>query len=89
MVTVSAQRVQEILVLEKMSELYQAEEKSKILSNIYQMSFAEFERKVNNPEIPENFKEWDDYVLWQGYQSEIESLQQEINELKNGNYRIA
>lgn len=45
--------------------------KSKIerMEKVYGMSFDEFEKKIKSKE--ESFREWDDYILWKGYEESL------------------
>jgi hypothetical protein len=45
--------------------------KSKIerMEKLYGMSFGEFEKKIKSKK--ESFKEWDDYILWKGYEESL------------------
>lgn len=41
--------------------------KCKLMEEKYKMDFDSFNKKINGNKIKENFSEWDDFILWEGY----------------------
>ncbi len=54
---------------EKKIKLYS--EKTRELGKKYGMGFQKFEKNIKGREDEEVFEEWDDYVLWKGYEESL------------------
>ncbi len=55
--------------------------KSRIMEEKYGLKFSEFQKKSENQE-QENFEEWDDLILWEGYETAYKEWLNKYKELK-------
>jgi len=55
--------------------------KCRIMEEKYGLNFSEFQKKSENQER-ENFEEWDDLILWEGYETAYHEWLRKHKELK-------
>ena len=85
--TVSKSEVADLLRLDLMARLREAEEKEALYRRTHQQSFEAFEQTVQQGE--EDFERWDDYVEWKAYRRVRQNLEQKIEALRRGDFEIA
>lgn len=85
--TVSKNEVADLLRLDLMARLREAEEKERIYRQRHQQSFETFEQTVQQEE--EDFEQWDDYVEWKAYRNVRRDLEQKIDALRRGDFEVA
>jgi len=71
-----------------MYEIHTAEDKINYYTSKYKMDFDSFERRVTQSS-KENFKEWDDYLEWKGYQTRLKYLTSKRKDLENVDIKAA
>jgi len=87
MVQVSKQSVQQWMLIEHLARKHGFEEKIAQLEKKYGMTYAEFENRIKTAEI-EIFEEWDDSIDWGSYVDFLYDTNQQIEEIKRGNFEL-
>lgn len=64
--------------LDIISQLTLVKEHCSILEEKYHLSFEDFEKKMAEQEI---FEEWDDYIEWKAYQQKKRDLEMKLAEI--------
>lgn len=85
--TVSKKEVADLLKLDVMARLREAQEKTKLFEQAHKQSFEDFEQTVLHGE--EDFGRWDDYIEWKAYREVQQDLEQKIKALRRGNFEVA
>ena len=87
MTTINKQQVSELILMETYADLHKVQDKIKFFEKKYNTPFENFE-KIMNQEA-ENFEKYDDYIEWKAYLTQRQDLRQKINDIQNGNYKVA
>ena len=85
--TVSKAEVADLLKLDLLARLREANEKVRLFEKTHQQTFEEFERATLQGN--EDFAQWDDYVEWKAYRTLQRELENKVNALKHGDFEIA
>jgi len=87
MTTINKQQVSELILMETYAELHKVQDKIKQYEKKYAIPFEDFEKILNQE--AEDFEKYDDYIEWKAYLNQRKDLWQKINDIKNGNYKVA
>ena len=79
--TTSTKEIVALLLDKALSKAEYYESKSKELEEKYNMDFASFKKKVEEAK-QEVFTEWDDIVVWEGYDLAYKEWKRKYEELK-------
>ena len=79
--TISSKEIVALLLDKALSKAEYYESKSKELEEKYNMDFASFKKKVEEAK-QEVFTEWDDIVVWEGYDLAYKEWKRKYEELK-------
>ncbi len=88
MVIINKEKVKDMYHANLMYEYHRVTEKIRLFEKKYGMSFGEFEKSLKSSER-EDFKKWDDYMEWKGYEKVMQKLTKEKQELAIGNYKVS
>jgi len=88
MVTLSKNQVCNLIMLSYLSEKRLLEEKILLMEKKYNTNFEEFEKNLKNS-TTENFSEWDDYIEWKAYISSYRQINNQIEDVKIGDFQLA
>lgn len=88
MVIIPSNSIKNICYADVLYELHKVEDKIRLLKNKYNLSFEEFEDKIQNLE-EENFEYWDDYIEWKAYTKSFKELIKEKEYIKNGDFKLS
>ena len=88
MVVINNNTLKDLFYTNAIYELHKAEEKILLFEKKYNNSFDEFERNIKGSK-EEHFEQWDDYMEWKAYSKSVIDLKTEIEDIKNGNYKIS
>lgn len=87
MVIINKQTIAEMLLIETLSELHQAQEKLRFFQEKYSQNFESFSNEIDTEE--ENFGHFDDYMEWKAYTQLLNNLKQKIEDLKYGKFQVS
>jgi hypothetical protein len=79
--TVSGKEIITLLMDKALSKAEYYQSKFKQFEEKYKMDFTSFRKKVEGPE-PEVFSEWDDLIVWEGYELGHKEWEKKYKELK-------
>ena len=85
--TIPKREVADLLKLDLMARLREANEKEALYRRTHQQSFEAFEETVQQGE--EEFGQWDDYLEWKAYRRVRQDLEQKIEALRRGDFEVA
>jgi len=78
--------VGEALAMESLAELHKVKETVGIYEQKYGKSLAQFEHQLENEQ--EEFEHYDDYIDWKAAVKWQDVLEERIEELKHGNFKV-
>jgi hypothetical protein len=87
MQTVQKETIADSLILENLAELHKIRETIRLLQEKHQCTFEAFEVALQQDE--EDFQSYDDYIDWKAAIQWKRELEQRIDELKHGRFRVA
>ena len=87
MQTIDKQSVADHLILENLAELHKVKERLRIFEKKYGKDFNAFEKQIRNEE--EYFEHYDDYIDWKAALKWKQQLEQRIEDLKHGHFKVA
>lgn len=88
MITITKQQITEWILLDYLAKLHSLKEKISYYNKKYNTNFEEFEKQIKTAS-KEDFEKWDDYIEWKAFNSFYNSYQNQIEEVKNGNFQLA
>jgi hypothetical protein len=88
MQTFPKQQIAEWILLDYLAKSHYLKDKIDFFKKKYNTTILEFEESINNDK-KENFQKWDDYIEWKAFTDFSESLQEKIQDVKNGNFQLA
>jgi hypothetical protein len=88
MLHIPKDRVQNLLVLERLAQLHQLNEAIALYERRYDAPFAAFEERVNSA-TEEDMTAWDDYIEWLAFEQSRSEILAILQELRNGEFELA
>jgi len=88
MITISKNHLSNMLLLSYLSEKKHYEDKICLFENKYNTNFEKFEKLIKNSET-ENFSFWDDYIEWKAYVNFFKQINNQIIDVKRGDFQLA
>jgi hypothetical protein len=85
--TVSKKDVVDLLKLDGMARLREAQEKTALFEQTCEKLFEDFEHTVLHGD--EDVGRWDDYIEWKAYREVQHDLEQKIKALRRGDFEVA
>lgn len=88
MLTLSSEDVRRIVELELKGRRHALVEKTGQMNRQYGVSFADFEKRTLSSK-QESCPEWDDYLEWKAFESELADIERDLEEIRNGRLSLA
>ena len=88
MVIIDKEKAKEMYYANLMCDYHKANEKIRLFTKKYSISFEQFEKDIKGSE-KEDFEKWDDYMEWKGYENVLQNLIKEKKELEVGDYKVS
>ena len=85
--TVPKDEVADLLRLDLLAKRREAREKAALFEQTYGQSFEAFEETVQRGE--EDVEQWDDYIEWKAYSRLRHEIEQKIDALGRGDFKVA
>jgi hypothetical protein len=80
--SVSSEEIIKMLVDKALNKMEYYRSKSQEMEEVYRTKFNNFKKKVEKSKR-ENFKEWDDLIVWEGYELAYKEWKKNYEELKH------
>ncbi|MDA3915411.1 MAG: hypothetical protein PF690_00355 [Deltaproteobacteria bacterium] len=87
MITIDKQHISRLMLLEVYSEKNKTEQRINFFQNKYQKKLHEFEKFMQKTE--EKFSYYDDYMEWKAYVKYLTGINKKIEDLRDGNIKVA
>lgn len=88
MVTISKERVAHWMLISYKADIRNVKDKIVDFEKKYGLKFNKFEHILKNDE-DEDFEKWDDYMEWKAFEKSLITLNQAIDEISRGQFKVA